>query len=76
MEFSNLVIHFSVCVYFQLIQMVIMFDHLLIACQHYCSCIKQVFYHKFVALMKLTNGHVPHVEPCCWGISHRLGLDR
>ena len=27
----NLVVHFSVCVYFHLIQMVIMFDRLLIA---------------------------------------------
>ena len=45
----NSVIHFSVCVYLHLIQMVIMFDRLLIACQHYCGCIKQVFYREFVA---------------------------
>ena len=45
----NLVVHFSVCVNFHLIQMTIMFHRLLIACQHYCSCIKQVFYREFVA---------------------------
>ena len=45
----NLVVHFSVCVNFHLIQMLIMFYRLLIACQHYCCCIKQVLYREFVA---------------------------
>ena len=45
----NLVVHFSVYVDFHLIQMVTMFDCLLIACHHYCSYIKQVFYREFVA---------------------------
>ena len=53
----NLVIHYSICVDFQLIQMVIMFDRLLISCQHYCSCIKQVFNHDFVARTKLVCNH-------------------
>ena len=45
----NLVVHFSVCVNFHLLQMMIMFYRLLIACQHSCYCIKQVFYREFVA---------------------------
>ena len=49
LSLPNLVFHFSVCIYFHLIQMVIMFDCLLIASQHYCSCIEQVFYREFVA---------------------------
>ena len=44
----NLVFHFSVCVYFHLIQMAIWFDRILIACQYYCSCINHVFYREFV----------------------------
>ena len=36
----NLVVHFSVCAYFHLIQLVIMFDRLLVASQHYCGCIR------------------------------------
>ena len=53
----NLVVYFNVCVNFHLIQMTIMFDHLLIACQHYCSCMKQVFYREFVAFTKLLCNH-------------------
>ena len=45
----NLVVHFSIYVNFYLIQMTIMLNRLLIACQHYCSCIKQIFYREFVA---------------------------
>ena len=37
----NLVVHFSVCVNFHQIQMMIMFYRLLIACQHYCCCINR-----------------------------------
>ena len=45
----NLVVHFNIYINFHLIQMTIMFYRLLIACQHYCSCIKQVFYREVVA---------------------------
>ena len=38
----NLVVHFSVCVNFHLIRMMIIFYCSLIACHHYCSYIKQV----------------------------------
>ena len=53
----NLVVHFSVCVNFYLIRMMIIFYCSLIACHHYCSYIKQVFYREFVAWTKLLRNH-------------------
>ena len=51
----NLVVHFSICVNFHSIQMMIMLYRLFIACQHYCCCIKQVFYREFVASVRLNK---------------------